>query len=171
MGHRALLIYQEPGMTFTTRYSHWGALEAKLMGTEWAEREHAEAMMPERHGKRRVADGFTSLKDVAQTVDFLNHECVYLWMLGEPARAFDTVWWRGGTPRRPGSDIAAHVGLGALVELDDPIEWNNHRLPESGDITAEEFHNTVKEIMWGDRIPEWSPMGGDEIRIPNEYRE
>jgi len=170
MGHRALLIYQEPDLTFTTRYSHWGALDAKLMGAEWAKQEEPGAMMPERHGKRRVDVGFESLKDVAQTVDFLNHECVYLWMLGKPARGFDTVWWRGGYPKGPSGQIAPHIGVGALVELQDPTEWYQHSLRESGDMTPEEFHDTAKKY-WGDTIPAWSPMGGDELRIPNEYRE
>lgn len=185
MGHRALLAYQEPDMSFTTRYSHWGAHGAKLLESDWEPRKGGGGTFSLRSGKREVETGLANLKEVGQSVDFLYHECFYYFPLGGEARAFDTVWWRGGNPQH--STAPPGVGAGALVELEDTGEWQNFstrvfendgdvfsdddRPPQidSEDMTAREFHKVVKSQEWSDRIPDWSPIGGDELRVPDKY--
>lgn len=170
MGHRALIAYQEPDLSFTSRYSHWGALDAKLMGAEWEERRPGSMHGVGRHGKREVDTGLEDLEAFGQSIDFLFHEAVYTVALGKEARAYDTVWWKGAQNYVPSP--GGTVGVGAVVELDSTDEWGEFSsfFQETEDMTATEFHEMAQD-RWGDRIPDWSPMGGDELRVPDEYRE
>lgn len=164
MGHRALIAYQEPSnMRWTTYYSQWDAVHARLFGMEWAP-----AGSSYRYGENVETD-LPTLKAVAQTVDFLFHECVYVSTPECGMRAFDTVWWSGlyGTDDR----LRSTVGFGALVELETADEWQSFSKPYYEDVeemSARQFHEFVRE-KWGDRIPDWSPMGGSELRLPEWY--
>ena len=164
MGHLALIAYEEADGTYTARYSQWDAHDARLLGTPWKPPGDG------RSGDRAIAGDLPDRVAVAHHVDFLYHEAVYVVARDGAARAFDTAWWRGADAFRDGP-LSGQVGVGALVELRTSDEWGEYATElyhESESMTAREFHEAARD-RWAERIPPWSPLGGERIQIPDGY--
>lgn len=165
MGHRALIIIEQedyPG-TYRTRGSSGGAAGAKHLGTDY------ETMTtigsPHKGVHQSKADA------AREKVDFLYHEAVYLARPRKPTLAYDTIWWRGAEDYVPSP--GGSIGVGALVHLDHKGEAENYfRLAyddNTDDMSAMQFHNYIRDSDFVGRVPVWSPLGGDDIRVGREY--
>lgn len=167
MGHRALIIIEQEDRrgVFNIRSSHWGAYNAQYLGTSYSDMKQV--------GKSEKVAYDTLSHAVSKRIDFLFHEAVYLARPNRPTKAFDTVWWRGAQEYVPSP--GGCVGVGALVQLKDSDEWEEWASSAYGaktdSMSADEFHKFIQESDFADRVPDWSPLGGNEILVDERYRD
>lgn len=165
MGHRAAIAYIQPDDSIKARYSHWGALEARLAHGPDSIRESD----PLASGdvREEVEGEYRSLSEWAENhVDFLHHECAYVVDTRVPTwtvDAYDTCWFKSG------EDAGAWttVGEGILVKLRSGDRWTDFSgskdAPDCGEKNRETWTSEMLEWLGEDtqRIPDFSPLPAD----------